>query len=423
MSATPHEQVATTVLSLSAIGKCYREYRHELARIASWFGFHSEPSKEHWVLSDIDFSLSAGETVGIVGQNGAGKSTLLKIIAGTLKPSCGSLQVDGRISAILELGMGFHHDLTGRQNVYHAAGLMGYNHEQIEGVIDQVEAFAEIGAYFDQPVRTYSSGMQMRVAFSVATMYRPEILIVDEALSVGDTYFQHKSFNLIRQYSTQGSTLLIVSHDRTAIQSICNRVILLDKGLILKDDEPEIVMDYYNALIADKENAGIKQKKLANGKVVTSSGTRDAIVANLALCTAEGQVLEMVAVGQEVMLRLEIDAFKDIKELVAGFLIKDRLGQDVFGTNSFFQHQSLGSVTQGARITCEYSFPVNLGPGSYSISVALHSGSSHLANNYHWLDKALIFTVANLNKKQFSGIAWLPTRLAVENHNSGRTST
>ncbi|HES76002.1 MAG TPA: ABC transporter ATP-binding protein, partial [bacterium] len=173
------------VLEVNNIGKAYRDYGGEWRRVLSWFGLPLKPRAEHWTLRDISFSIHPGEAVGIVGQNGTGKSTLLKIITGTLKPSTGHVRLHGSIAAILELGMGFHPELTGRQNAFHAAGLMGYSREQINAVIGDIEAFAEIGEYFDQPVRTYSSGMHVRVAFSVATAFRPDILIIDEALSVG----------------------------------------------------------------------------------------------------------------------------------------------------------------------------------------------------------------------------------------------
>src|SRR5690606_6494074 len=217
-------------------------YRSEWQRVARWFGASPEPLEEHWVVRGVSFEIGAGEVVGIVGQNGAGKSTLLKMVAGTLQPTEGQLRVNGRIAAILELGMGFHPELTGRQNVMHAAGLMGFSARDVVAAMPGIEDFAEIGEYFDQPVRTYSSGMQVRVAFAVATAFRPEVLIIDEALSVGDSYFQHKSFDRIRSFREQGTTLLIVSHDRNAIQAICDRAILLERGRVLKDGEPEAVM-------------------------------------------------------------------------------------------------------------------------------------------------------------------------------------
>jgi lipopolysaccharide transport system ATP-binding protein len=402
------------VLTVADIGKSYRSYGSELKRVASWFGAPFQPVEEQWVLRNINLTVSPGETVGIVGQNGAGKSTLLKIIAGTLKPTTGQFAVAGRISAILELGMGFHPDLTGRQNVYHSAGLTGYAREQIDGLIGAVEAFAEIGGYFDQPVRTYSSGMQVRVAFSVATMSRPDILIVDEALSVGDVYFQHKSFDRIRQFQNEGTTLLIVSHDRAAIQAICTRALLLDRGSVIKDGNPEVVMDFYNALIADQENRGIEQKALADGKVQTVSGSREALIESAVLTDGAGQPLEFVSVAQEVELILRVRAAALIPELVAGFAIRDRLGQDVFGTNSFHLGKVLRDVPQGTTVTYRYRFRANLGVGSYSVAVAAHGDYSHLSANYHWLDRAVVFTVVNVNKQPFTGLTWFPVDLDVE---------
>ena len=209
-----------SLMIVNELGKAYRTYKSEWHRFGRWMGIPCEPNEEHWVLRHLNFEIQPGEAVGIVGENGAGKSTLLKMITGTLQPTEGAIQVNGRIAAILELGMGFNPELSGRENVFHAAGLMGFTSQQIQDAMADIEAFAEIGEYFDQPVRTYSSGMQMRVAFAVATAYRPEILIVDEALSVGDAHFQHKSFNRIREFRKQGTSLLIVSHDKQAIQSL-----------------------------------------------------------------------------------------------------------------------------------------------------------------------------------------------------------
>jgi len=265
-----------SLLNVQNLGKAFRTYSSEWKRFASWFGMTVTPCEEHWVLQNINFEIQPGEAVGIIGQNGAGKRTLLKIITGTLQPTEGRVLINGRIAAILELGMGFNPELTGRQNVYHAAGLMGFTEKQIQQAMPDIENFAEIGEYFDEPIRTYSSGMQMRVAFSVTTAYRPEILIVDEALSVGDAYFQHKSFNRIREFQEQGTTLLIVSHDRSAIQSLCNRAFLLENGEIIKDADPEKIFDFYNAIIAEKENSTIEVKQLDDGKDQTSSGTGEA---------------------------------------------------------------------------------------------------------------------------------------------------
>jgi lipopolysaccharide transport system ATP-binding protein len=397
-----------SLLTVNNLGKAYRVYASEFQRIGRWFGLPTKPSEEHWVLKHISFSINPGEAIGIVGQNGAGKSTLLKMITGTLQPTEGSVQVNGRIAAILELGMGFTPDLTGRQNVFHAAGLMGFSAEQINEVIDDIEAFAEIGEYFDEPVRTYSSGMQMRVAFAVATAIRPEILIVDEALSVGDSYFQHKSFDRIREFQAQGTTLLIVSHDRGAIQALCNRAILLEKGTVIKDGKPEEVMDFYNALIAEKENATVQVRELQDGSTQTRSGSGEANIESVTLHNAAGDPIEYVSVGENVSLRINTKINSAIPELVVGYLIKDRLGQPVFGTNTHHLGCKLDSLEVGETVSYSFRFAANLGVGSYSIAVALHTTDSHLSRNYEWVDLTLVFNVVNISQSEFVGLAWIP---------------
>ena len=393
----------SVMLEVRDVGKAFRDYGSELKRIATWFGVRVKPREEHWVLRGISFSVGRGEAIGIVGQNGAGKSTLLKLITRTLVPTEGTIGVHGRIAAILELGMGFSPDLTGRQNVFHAAGLMGFSREQIEAAMPDIEAFAEIGDYFDEFVRTYSSGMQMRVAFSVATAFRPDILIVDEALSVGDAYFQHKCFKRIKEFRELGTSLLIVSHDSGAIQNMCDRAILLQGGRVLKDGPPTEVMDAYNALIAERENTSMKVERLESGKVQTISGTFEAVVKDIRLHAASGEPIEFIDVGQDVELRIDVETRAPIAKLVLGYMIKDRLGQPVFGTNTFHTEQVATDVPAGATVSYVVRFPMNIGTGSYSISTALVSSDTHLVDNYEWRDLALIFTVANQSHPHFVG--------------------
>jgi lipopolysaccharide transport system ATP-binding protein len=402
------------VLQVHNVGKVYYQYRSELFRVMSWFGLAHKPAIQHWVLQGISFTVSAGEAVGIVGQNGAGKSTLLKLITGTQQPTIGHIQVNGRIGAILELGMGFNPEFTGRQNTYHSAGLMGFSKAEIDRMVPEIEAFAEIGNYFDQPVNTYSSGMQMRVAFAVVTAFRPDVLIVDEALSVGDTYFQHKSFNRIRQFQDQGTTLLIVSHDRSAIQSLCDRAILLEQGRVIKDDKPEVVMDFYNALIAEKENSTIEVKKTIDGKVQTTSGTGAAKVDSIQLLNAEGQPIDYVNVGETVTLEVRVKTYQNLPTLVLGYMIKDRLGQIMYGTNTWHTKQTIHDLTVGNSVVYYIHFPMNLGPGTYSVSTALVSSETHLTDNYEWRDLAFVFEVTNMDKTIFAGYAWIDPNIEVK---------
>ena len=393
-------------LVVSHVGKAYKRYAGKWARMLEWITGRPRHDKT-WVLRDIDFTVNPGEAVGIVGVNGAGKSTLLKIITGTTQPSQGSVHIEGRVAALLELGMGFHPDFTGRQNVFMAGQLLGLQGDEIAACMPAIEAFAEIGDYVDRPVRTYSSGMQMRLAFSVATAVRPAVLIVDEALSVGDAYFQHKSFGKIREFREQGTTLLIVSHDRGAIQSLCDRAILLERGFVIKDGPPEEVMDFYNALIAERENATVQVQRLDDGRTQTTSGTGEARVESIELRNEKGEVAEYVNVGEAVRLQVQIRLHADLPELVFGYLIKDRLGQPVFGTNTHHMKVEMAQLKKGELVMLAFAFPAHIGVGSYSVCTALHIADTHLATNYEWRDQALMFNVVNVNRDQFVGVNWL----------------
>ncbi|MEF3074305.1 ABC transporter ATP-binding protein [Methylobacter sp. Wu1] len=403
-------------LHVQNLGKSYRQWGSEWRRMASWFFPFIAPREEHWVLKDVSFSIGPGEAVGIVGQNGAGKSTLLKLITGTTSPTQGQAQVCGRVAAILELGMGFSPDLTGRQNAYHSAGLMGYSQAEIERAMPEIEDFAEVGEYFDQPVRTYSSGMQMRVAFSVATAFKPDLLIVDEALSVGDSYFQHKSFDRMRQFRDEGVSIMLVTHSMGDVRTLCDRVILLDKGRVLKDGQPDEVVDYYNALIAEKENANlnVEQRREKNGWLLTKSGTGEARVKKLQLLdAASGDELAAAQVGQAVELRLEASVHADIPNLVLGYMIRDKQGHVIWGTNTWHTRQIQKDVKPGETVVFRLPFTCTLGPGSYSVSPALVSSDTHLTDNYEWVDNLLVFDVINMNQEYFIGSNWLDAQFSI----------
>jgi lipopolysaccharide transport system ATP-binding protein len=397
---------------VSQLGKAYKQFPNRWSRLAEWLiPFSQERHTMKWVLKDLSFSVSPGEAVGIVGINGAGKSTLLKMITGTTQATTGSVSVNGSVAALLELGMGFHPDFTGRQNVIMAGQLLGYSIEELDRLMPEIESFAEIGDYIDQPVRVYSSGMQMRLAFSVATARRPDILIVDEALSVGDTYFQHKSFDRIREFNKQGTTLLIVSHDKGAVQGICDRAILLDGGRLAMEGDPEAVMDYYNAMLAEKGNQSVRQETLPDGKVKTISGSGEATIIEAVLVNDQDERIEIVDVGQSVRIKVNVTINKDISEIVVGYMIKDRLGQPIFGTNTHHLQQPSKNLKSGEKLEFILGFSANLGEGSYSVAVALHTADTHVANNYEWRDRAIVFNVVNINKDRFVGVAWLPTTL------------
>lgn len=400
------------MIRVQHISKHFKRYPRKYGRIAEWLGMgmHHESIP---VLTDISFDVEKGRSVGITGVNGAGKSTLLKIISGTTRPTSGTVSINGPVSALLELGMGFHPEFTGRQNCYMSGQILGFKAREIEAMIPKIVDFAEIGDYFDQPVRTYSSGMQVRLAFALATADRPAILIVDEALSVGDTYFQHKSFDQIRRFRDQGTTILFVSHDRAAIQSLCDRAILLDQGKIIKDGNPEEVTDFYNAMIAEKENTRMSIHELADGRKQTVSGTGQAQVTRITFLGSNGEPAEYVGVGESVELRVRVRVHDDLDSLVLGYALKDRLGQFMFGTNTWYTGQVLKHPVKKAEYDFHIRFPVLLGVGNYSIATALTDRETHMSTNFEWRDLAFMFHVINKDKPPFVGCAWIEPIITV----------
>lgn len=402
-------------ITVTNLGKAYKQYPSRWSRLAEWvMPGHKQRHALRWVLQDINFTVDPGEAVGIIGINGAGKSTLLKMITGTTQPTTGSVRITGRVAALLELGMGFHPDFTGRQNAFMAGQLLGYSIEEIARLMPEIEAFAEIGDYIDQPVRIYSSGMQMRLAFSVATAQRPDVLIVDEALSVGDVYFQHKSFERIREYRKQGTTLLIVSHDRQAIQSICDRAVLLQAGHVAMIGDPEAVMDYYNALLSETRNQSIRQEVMPDGKTRTVSGNGDAEIAAIELLDESERAIEVVDVGQMLTLKIAVKTNRALPRLVLGYGVRDRFGQNMFGTNTDLTEQPLYDLAADEIVIYRITFPANLGVGAYSVQVAIVADGSRLDNKYEWRDRALIFQVINTDKHGFVGCLWLDQSISIE---------
>ncbi|EXL07029.1 sugar ABC transporter ATP-binding protein [Brucella anthropi] len=405
------------VLSVSEVGKRYATYASNFQRFATWFGADIKPESEYWANQDVTFNVPVGQALALIGQNGAGKSTLLKMITGTVRPSTGSIKLEGRVNAILELGLGFNPEFSGRQNIYHAGGLMGYSQEELTEVMPDIEAFAEIGEFFDQPTRVYSSGMQARLAFALATAKRPDVLIVDEVLSVGDAYFQHKSFDKIRQFKDQGTSIILVTHSLGDVRALCDRVILLDKGRIVKDGSPDEVVDYYNAMIAAKENIldGVEQSRRDDGWLVTRSGTFEAVISNLKLFDSiSNDEVNIITVGQKVYAQAVISINQSLDRLVLGYMLRDRSGHVVWGSNTWHTKQELTSLRSGDSIVIRMYFTGNLGVGSYSLSPALVSSDTHLDRNFEWIDNALVFEVVNTDKPSFIGSSFLDAEFVIE---------
>ncbi|MCO5144947.1 MAG: ABC transporter ATP-binding protein [Aquamicrobium sp.] len=405
------------VLDVRGVGKRYATYASNFARFASWFGAPIRPISETWVLRDVGFVLGSGEALALIGQNGAGKSTLLKLITGTIRPSAGSIGICGRINAILELGLGFNPEMSGRQNIYQAGGLMGLSQDELSRLMPAIEEFAELSHYFDEPLRVYSSGMQARLAFALATAKRPELLIVDEVLSVGDSYFQHKSFDRIRQFKQEGTSILFVTHTMGDVRALCDRVILLDQGKVLKDGAPDEVVDFYNALIAQKENSKltVEQRRNKDGWNYTRSGSFSVSAVKLDLLDAKsGQPVTAARIGQKLLLHLIAKADEDIPRLVLGYMLRDRTGHVVWGTNTWHTKQIVEDVKAGETVSYQLFFTCALGEGSYAVTPALTGSDNHADSNYEWQDNALVFDVVNVDRPYSAGTTALDFRFSVE---------
>ena len=409
---------------VSDLSKSYRRYAKPWHRLCEWAsGGRLVWSQPFWALRGVTFSVSAGESVGVIGLNGAGKSTLLKILTGTTQPTEGQVQIEGHVAALLELGMGFHPDFTGRQNVMMAGQLMGLSVREITALMPDIETFAEIGPYIDHPIRTYSTGMAVRLAFSVATAARPPILILDETLSVGDAYFQHKCIRRIKEFQEAGTTILFVSHDPTAVKTLCGRALLLDGGRLIQDGPPDHVLDYYNALIATREaNREILQAEVSPGRMTTRSGTFEARIADVDLLDADGRPARAFTVGAPARVRTRVRFASTVRAPTVGVLIRDRVGNDIFGTNSFHVAPIEGTFEPGDEMAVDFDIQLNLGVGTYTLTVAVHTQATHLVNNYDWWDKVIGFQVVPGSEPHFDGSAWLPVHLHVERHGKMVTS-
>jgi len=411
-------------INIDGLGKAYARYSRHWLRLLEWVDPLNRIQHEtYWVLKNLNLQIKSGEAVAIIGMNGAGKSTLLKLIAKTLQPSVGTIKVHGSVAALLELGMGFHPDFTGRENVKMAAQLLGIESQELALLMPYIESFADIGEFIDQPFRIYSSGMQVRLAFSIATAKRPDILIVDEALAVGDSTFQQKSFSRIRSFCQQGTTLLLVSHDQSMISKLCDRVILLEKGNILLDGKPEPIFDFFNSLLARRNTAAavFKENQKSSGKRFLSIQLGEgALRAEVQLCNALDMTpIHTVAIGQSIAVRFFFPNFLGLEKIIVAFEIKNRFGKVVFGTNSLNSEFSKNVNKTTGKDKSEnfndwyFVFNMNLSKGQYSISIALVDNHKKLADRALWQELVIYFEVVNLGLPHFEGYAWLNPKLTI----------
>ncbi|TFZ05165.1 ABC transporter ATP-binding protein [Ramlibacter henchirensis] len=381
-------------VTVEGLGKAYKQYASRWARLAEWVTPGHKPRHSlKWVLRDMNFSVSPGEAVGILGVNGAGKSTLLKIITGTVQPTAGSVRTTGRVAALLELGMGFHPDFTGRQNAVMAAQLLGMSVEEIAGLMPDIEAFAEIGDYIDQPVRVYSSGMQVRLAFAVAVARRPDILIVDEALAVGDVYFQQKCYQRIQQYIAAGTTLLFVTHGMSTILEVCTRAIYLRSGAIAYDGSPKQAVNLYQADMLVAQDQGSSRPEIKPAQVAPEpaaaeqsqaqlEGSTGSLLTEAVTCVdarlldEHGQRVTVVLSESRLELRLRYRIHRALDDPHVGFKIRSRTGAVIFESNTYCMRKVVGGAGPGALLEVAFAFPVDLSPGDYTITTGLANGGS-----------------------------------------------
>jgi lipopolysaccharide transport system ATP-binding protein len=397
-----------TASNLTKIFRLYKKPSDRLREIITGEIFH----RNFHALSDVSFHVQEGETLGIIGENGSGKSTLLKILTGILLPDGGSFHVEGRITGLLELGTGFNQEFTGLSNIYMNGTYLGLSKAEIDSRLDQIVAFAELGDFIDEPIKTYSSGMIMRLAFAVAIHAEPRCFVVDEALSVGDVYFQQKCMKRLKDFRAGGGSIVFVSHDLNAVKVLCDKALLLDKGRVVEDGNPEDVVNVYNFLIAKRSKGQEIACQIDQEK--TSYGNNKINVESLDIIDSRGNKADVLLSGKPVEIKLFLNANQTVSELTVGILIRDKFGQDIFGTNTFHMNQSM-QMEQDGR--CEVSFffeEFNLGPGKYSVSASLHTGDTHVNECYQWVDRIKTFEVINGDDFIFIGISRLKPVLTIE---------
>ncbi len=360
-------------------------------------------------VDDVGFSLRRGRVLGVIGQNGAGKSTLLKLVMGVALPDRGTLEVRGRTTGLLELGTGFNADLTGRANIAFNATLLGMSGEEIAARREAIIAFSELGEAIDEPLRTYSSGMVMRLAFSIAIHAEPACFVVDEALSVGDIHFQQKCMARIRAFRDGGGAILFVSHDLNAVKVLCDEVIVLDHGRVVAQGSPEEAVNVYNRIIARLEAEQEAAEGESERRLIGDYGSREAeITGGRVLGAAGGE--NMVAAGEEGWIDIDVQAHRAIRGATLGIALRDRFGQEIFGTNTLFMGEPI-DLEAGARMRFRFALAFDLGPGAYTLTAALHEDEHHLGVCYHWRDRLIAFEVAGFTGTRFAGLAGLKPRL------------
>ena len=403
-------------INVDNVSKIYRLYNKPSDRLKEALGFSKKKLyQEHYALNNVSFEVRKGETVGIIGTNGSGKSTILKIITGVLNPTQGNVSIQGRISALLELGAGFNMEYTGIENIYLNGTMMGFSEEEIDAKMDDILSFADIGDFVHQPVKTYSSGMFVRLAFAVAINIDPEILIVDEALSVGDVFFQVKCYHKFEEFKKMGKTILFVSHDLGSISKYCDRVILLNKGVKEAEGKPKEIVDLYKQLMAQNDaptdvpktvvennQQGMWKQYLNNNPKFQDYGEKHGEIVDYAIIDETGKITSNIQKNTEFTIKMKVRFHKELQEPIFAFTIKDLQGTEVTGTNTMYEDIPVGPVKAGEERVIEFKQNMNLQGRDYMLSLGCVGFFSNKFVVYHRLyDVCDIHVISDKNTVGF----------------------
>lgn len=389
-----------SVISIRGLKKMYKLYNKPSDRLKDALGFKKNNYTVNYALKGVDLDIFKGETVGIIGTNGSGKSTILKIITGVLNPTEGTVNVNGRISALLELGAGFNQEYNGIENIYLNGTMMGFTEKEIEKRLPDILEFADIGDYVYQPVKTYSSGMFVRLAFAVAINIDPEILIVDEALSVGDVFFQSKCYHKFEEFKKAGKTILFVSHDLSSIAKYCDRVVILNKGDKLNEGAPKEMIDLYKQVLvgqyaSDKANIeSAFELKEANDETL-EYGSRDAVIKEVYIKDDKGNRTNAILKGSNFSIIMKVEFLNDVKSPIFAFSIKNVKGTEITGTNTMYEKAFLEDVVKGDLLEIEFNQEMNLQGGDYLLSFGVTGYLQDTFTVYHRLYDVISVSVVS----------------------------
>ena len=365
-------------IEIRNLSKMYKLYNKPSDRLRDSLGLSRKKRyKEHYALQNINFDIHEGECVGIIGTNGSGKSTILKIITGVLSPTEGTVTVNGRISALLELGAGFNPEYSGMENIYLNGTMLGFSEEEIDSRLDEILSFADIGDFVNQPVKTYSSGMFVRLAFAVAINIDPEILVVDEALSVGDVFFQSKCYHKFEEFKIQGKTILFVSHDLGSVSKYCDRVILLNQGEMLDEGTPKAMVDMYKQLLVHQDPVKQAENTEPEGNWkdgfqvnpnTLEYGEKQAEIRDFVVVDSSGRHTNTIEKGSEFEIKMRLHFNESIQQPIAAFTIKNIQGTEITGTNTMYEGINIEHPDAGRECVVTFRQKMDLQGGEYLIS-------------------------------------------------------